>query len=130
VPFAAQQVDRGARAPLRVTGVLPRRLQRKGRVACFTGAVSGIDRCGPIQGASTWFGRRVICARSRGRLSDHGDSGGPVYTRPRGGAVRAMGIVSRSSVGGRLRDMCYTPIQDLLAAFDAELPTGSFAIGP
>jgi hypothetical protein len=76
VPFAAQQVDRGARAPHRVTGVLALRRQRKGRVVCFTGAVSGVDRCGGIVGASTWFGRRVICARSRGRLSDHGDSGG------------------------------------------------------
>jgi hypothetical protein len=126
-PSAAQQIDRGAHTPHRVTGVLPGRSQRKGRVVCFTGHTSGGDRCGRIDGASTWFGRRVICVRARGKLSDHGDSGGPVYTRPVEGRVQAVGIVSRSSVGGRLRDMCYTPIQDILESFGADLPMGSFA---
>jgi hypothetical protein len=130
VPFAAQEIDRGARSPHRVTGVLPLSRQREGRVVCFSGATSGIDRCGRIDGASTWFGRRVICARGRGQLSDHGDSGGPVYTRPVAGRVRAVGIVTRSSIGGRLRDMCYTPIQDLLEGLYAQLPMGSFPISP
>ena len=123
VPFA-QQVDRGARTPHRVTGALPLRKQRKGRIVCFSGYTSGVDVCGRIDGASTWFGRRVICARGRGQFSDHGDSGGPVYTRPAGGTVRAVGIVSRSSIGGSLRDMCYTPIQTILESFGAELATG------
>lgn len=129
VPFAAQQVDRGARTPHRVTGVLPPSRQRKGRVVCFSGHTSGVDRCGRIEGASTWFGRHVICVRGRGTLSDHGDSGAAVYTRPRDGAVRAVGIVTRSSVGGRLRDMCYTPIQTVLESLGAHLPTGSFRVG-
>jgi hypothetical protein len=99
VRYVAQEIDRRGRTPHRVTGVLPRSRQRKGR---------------------------VVCARSRdgAKLSDHGDSGGAVYTRPVGGRVRAVGIVSRSSIGGRNRDMCFTPIQDLLEAFVAGLPTG------
>jgi hypothetical protein len=128
VPFAAQEIDRGARSPHRVTGMLPLQDQREGRVVCFTGTVSGVDRCGRIDGASTWFGRRVICARARGTLSRDGDSGGAVYTRPVAGRVRAVGIVTRSSVGGRLRDMCYTPIQYVLEALYAELPTGVFPL--
>jgi hypothetical protein len=120
-PSATQQIDRGRRTPHRVTGVLPLRGQREGRTVCFTGHTSGIDRCGRIDGDSTWFGRRVTCVRAPGKLSDHGDSGGPVYTRPVGGRVKAVGIVSRSSVGGGLRDMCYTPIQAILEGFGAEL---------
>ena len=130
VPFAAQQIDRGARTPHRVTGLLPRGQQRKGRIVCFSGYTSGIDVCGRIDGVSTMFGRQVICARGRGKLSDHGDSGGPVYTRPKDGTVRAVGIVSRSSIGGGLGDMCYTPIQTILESYGAELPTGSFPVEP
>lgn len=130
VPFAAQQIDRGARTPHRVTGVLPRGQQRQGRIVCFSGYSSGTDVCGRIDGVSTMFGRRVICARRHGKFSDHGDSGGPVYTRPKDGTVRAVGIVSRSSIGGRLRDMCYTPIQAILESYGAQLPTGSFPVAP
>jgi hypothetical protein len=128
--LAAQQVDRGNRAPHRVTGVLPLSRQRKGRAVCFTGITSGIDRCGRIHGRSTFPNPvAVICAR--GVRSRDGDSGGPVYTRPsRRGEVRAVGVLARSSVGGLGRDMCYTPIQTILETFGAELPIGSFAVPP
>jgi hypothetical protein len=128
--LAAQEIYRGNRPPRRVAGVLPLSRQRKGRVVCFTGFVSGVDQCGRIHGQSTFPNPNpVICAR--GVTSRHGDSGGPVYTEPdSSGRVRAVGVLARSSVGGLNRDMCYTPIQIVLAAFGAELPTGSFAIAP
>lgn len=128
--LAAQEVDRGNRAPRRVIGVLPQNRQRKGRAVCFTGITSGIDQCGRIHGQSTFPNPvPVICAR--GVRSRDGDSGGPVYTRPnRRGEVRAVGVLSRTSVGGLGRDMCYTPIQTILERFGAELPSGSFTIPP
>jgi hypothetical protein len=50
--------------------------------------------------------------------------GGPVYTRPREGPVKALGIVMASRVFFGRGDLCYTPIQTVLGAFGAELPTG------
>jgi hypothetical protein len=128
--LAAQEVDRSNRTPHRVIGVLPLSRQRKGLAVCFTGIVSGIDRCGRVHGQSTFPNPvPVICAR--GVRSRDGDSGAPVYTRPnRRGEVRAVGVLARTSVGGLGRDMCYTPIQTILETFGAELPTGSFAIRP
>jgi hypothetical protein len=127
--WAAQQVEQDGRAPLRVTGTLPRAGQRKGRVVCFSGRTSGVNRCGRI--FASYGGLR--CARVRAR---HGDSGGPVYTRARDGEVRAAGIVTAMRNLGALTppwwhdELCYTPIQDVLAAFGARLPTGAFSTLP
>ena len=122
--WASQQIARPGGRPLRVVGMLPRERQAKGRTVCFSGVVSGSVRCGPIKGPSDFIGKPAICAGVRSR---HGDSGGPVYTRPnRRGEVLAVGLLARSSIGGRLRDMCFVPIQDVLATFGAELPLGSF----
>jgi hypothetical protein len=126
---AAQEIYRRDGQPHRVVGVLPLSRQRKGRVVCYAGYISGFDRCGRIKGQSTFPSRvPVTCVSVR---SDEGDSGGPVYTAPdRRGRVRAVGIVARWSIGGLGRDTCYTPIQTALQVFGAELPTGSFPLPP
>jgi hypothetical protein len=138
VGWAAQQIERGIRGnrtPFRVTGTLALRRQRKGQRVCFSGRTSGGEHCGRIYRTfeHTQLGALLICARVRTRP---GDSGGPVYTPPRNGGVRAAGIVTASfSLEGfffpkRGGNLCYTPIQRILAALGASLPTGSFAVPP
>jgi hypothetical protein len=135
VRWAAQEIDRGHGDPHRVVGLLPTHRQRKGQVVCFTGRTTGSDRCGriytriprePRPGDHGW--RRVTCARVKGT---EGDSGGPVYTRPdKRGEVRAVGIVTATrAIFGR-GDLCFTPIEAILIATGAELPTGAFAVPP
>ena len=41
--------------------------------------------------------------------------------------MRAVGILTRSSIASLGRDMCFTPIQDVLRTFAADLLPGSFA---
>ena len=55
-----------------------------------------------------------------------GDSGGPVYTPARDGEVRAVGIVTASRRLIGRGDLCYTPMEPLLEALAARLPTGAF----
>jgi hypothetical protein len=128
--IATQEIQRSGRAPLRVTGLVPSSRERKGSVVCYVGIVTGGPHCGRIHGVSR-FGSRVPVVCARGIRSRKGDSGGPVFTRPnKRGEVRAVGVLSRSSIGGRLRDMCFTPIRMVLEALEAELPTGTFAVPP
>jgi hypothetical protein len=128
--LAAQEIQRDGGAPLRVVGVAPWSRLRKGRTVCYVGVVTGGPHCGRIHGQSSFPQRSpVTCAR--GITSRKGDSGGPVFTRPNErGEVRAVGVLSRSSVGALGRDMCFTPIQIVLETFAAELPTGAFAVPP
>jgi hypothetical protein len=121
IPQAAQHIDRGSLTPLRVSGWLPTRRHRKGMVVCFSGRTSGMQRCGRVYERVLEGRRRVVCAHV---TTTGGDSGGPVYTRPREGAVKAVGIVMASRVFFGRGDLCYTPIQTILDAFGAELPTG------
>jgi hypothetical protein len=127
VSQAAQQIDRGSRTPLRVSGWLPTRKQRKGLVVCFSGRTSGMQRCGRVYERLLEGRRRVVCAHVK---TTGGDSGGPVYTRPREGAVKAVGIVMASRVFFGRGDLCYTPIQTVLDAFGAEFPTGVVSTAP
>jgi hypothetical protein len=64
-----------------------------------------------------------VCAHVRTR---QGDSGGPVYTPARRGEVRAAGIVTASRVVIGRGDLCYTPMEAILEALAATLPTGAF----
>lgn len=121
---AAPFVHRGAaRPPWAVVGTarpIP------GRRICFTGVTSGVDRCGRIAGRSgdaaerylrRFVGARVECTTLRARP---GDSGGPVFTRPRrDGTTFALGT-STLVIGARSR-LCFTPIAPVLDAFDARL---------
>jgi hypothetical protein len=134
--WAAQEIDRGpGLKPFRVVGVFPTARQNSGRTVCFTGRMSGGRRCGRIYtwvpkapGPDDHAGRRLTCVRVK---AADGDSGGPVYTRPnRRGEVRAVGIVTATRVLIGRGNLCYTPIETVLAAFGAELPTGAFAIAP
>jgi hypothetical protein len=120
---AVQEVERGNRPPWTVTGWRRTADQRAGLRVCFAGRTSGVDRCGRITHPRFRRGvHRLVCTSLR--LRD-GDSGGPVYTRPAGGAVEALGIVTGSRVpfppfsGG---EGCYTPIGTILARFGATLP--------
>ncbi|MCW3039436.1 MAG: hypothetical protein JWM31_1341, partial [Solirubrobacterales bacterium] len=97
------------------------------RRICFTGRTSGPDRCGQIRGSSSRAverlflleGLTVRCTTIRAR---HGDSGGPVYTAPGSdGAVRAVGIVTL--IAGPQAQMCFTPVQPVLAALGARIAT-------
>ena len=121
VPQAAQHIDRGSLTPLRVSGWLPTRRHRKGMVVCFSGRTSGMQRCGRVYERILEGRRRLVCARVK---TTGGDSGGPVYTRPREGAVKAVGIVMASRIFFGRGDLCYTPIQTVLDSFGAEFPTG------
>jgi hypothetical protein len=128
--LAAQEIQRDRGAPLRVVGVLAPDKLSKGRTVCYVGVITGGPHCGRIHGQSN-FPQRVPVTCARGISSRKGDSGGPVFTRPnKRGEVRAVGVLSRSSVGAFNRDMCFTPIQTVLEAFGAELPTGAFAVPP
>jgi hypothetical protein len=122
---AIQQIERGGEAPLAVTGTVTTERQRKGLRVCFAGRTSGADgNCGRIFRFQEIDGQRVICARTRAR---GGDSGGPVFLPPLGGRTQAVGIVK----GDRLNlpplthgELCYTAIDDVLAAFGATFPRG------
>lgn len=124
VPQAAQQIDRGSLTPLRVSGWLPTRRHRNGLVVCFSGRTSGMQRCGRVYERLLEGRRRVVCAHVK---TTRGDSGGPVYTRPREGAVKAVGIVMASRIFFGRGDLCYTPIQTVLDAFGTDFPTGVVA---
>jgi hypothetical protein len=123
VPLAAQQIEQGSLTPLRVTGWVPTRRQRNGMRVCFTGRTSGLEECGRIYDRLFEGTRRLVCAHVK---TDSGDSGGPVYTRPRDGAARAVGIVKASRRFFGRGDLCYTPIETVLEVFGATLPTGVF----
>jgi hypothetical protein len=127
---AAQEIDRGGGRPrLRVTGWVPTSEQRKGRVVCSYGRRTG-EQCGRIDFTVPLIAEQLVCAQLK-RTVIPGDSGGPVYTRPRGRSVRAVGVVKGSiDLPGPLytAELCYTPIQKVLETFGAELPTGSFAV--
>ena len=88
---------------------------------CFSGRTSGMQRCGRVYERILEGRRRVVCARVK---TTGGDSGGPVYTRPREGAVKAVGIVMASRIFFGRGDLCYAPIQTVLDSFGAEFPTG------
>jgi hypothetical protein len=114
---SAAVVDRGvSRPPWFVAGSARPLL---GRRVCFTGRTSGIDNCGRI--VRSYPGTRLPCTTIIGR---QGDSGGPVYTAPAAdGSVRAVGITTL--VFGLLQQMCFTPLQPVLAALDAKLVTAA-----
>ncbi|HYF27916.1 MAG TPA: hypothetical protein VD931_19390 [Baekduia sp.] len=121
---ASSVVDRGiARPPWPVVGTAR---PLRGRRVCFTGRTSGADRCGRIASraarpAEAFLGLRtgliVRCTTIRAR---QGDSGGPVYTAPRGdGTVRAVGLVTL--VAGPSSAMCFTPLGPVLDRLGARL---------
>lgn len=126
---ASAVIDRGVeRPPWSVAGVAR---PFSGRRICFSGRTSGIDRCGEIAGArarpaerllSALSGAVVRCTTIRAR---EGDSGSPVYTGPRAGSVRAVGIAV-IVVGSRSR-MCFTPLLPVLDALGAQLVTAGTA---
>jgi hypothetical protein len=96
VRYAAQEIQRGSRAPLRVTGWLPNVEQWSGRLGsrklvCYYGRISG-EHCGRIAGRVPLLTEDVVCARLK-RDVIPGDSGGPVYTKPERGKARAVGVV-------------------------------------
>lgn len=119
-------VDRGTgRPPWVVVGtakLIP------GREVCFTGRTSGPDRCGRLRGKgaaeaeeflSEEAGLRVRCTTITARS---GDSGGPVYTKPRkNGTTHAIGIVTL--VVGPFQKMCFTPLSPVLKEMKARLVT-------
>ncbi len=120
-------VNRGiTRPPWRVAGV---GRPTAGREVCYTGRTSGVDQCGRIQGRSVrraelllsvFAGVVVRCTTIPAR---EGDSGGPVYTRPRAdGTVYAIGITTL--VVGDSAAMCFTPIAPVLSGLNARLVTG------
>ena len=123
-------IDRGiARPPWTVAGTAR---AFAGRRICFSGRTSGIDQCGRIAGAGAGpleasirrrAGITVRCTTIRAR---EGDSGSPVYTAPRpDGSVRAVGIAV--IVVGFASQMCFTPLQPVLAALDASVVTAPAA---
>ena len=126
---SANVVDRGvSRPPWYVAGTAKPTPQRR---VCLTGRTSGIDQCGAIlsgdvgrriqRQASQAAGTRVICTSI---IAREGDSGGPVYTRPRSnGTVRAIGITTL--VFGLFQTMCFTEIRPVLDALNARLVTVS-----
>jgi hypothetical protein len=124
---AAPVINRGVSRPPWVVARTARALS--GRRVCFTGRTSGIDRCGRVRGPGAAFGERLLslrtglvvrCTTIRARL---GDSGGPVFTPPRGdGTVGAVGIVTL--VAGRAGRMCFTPVGPSLRQLGAALATG------
>ncbi len=126
---SADVVDRGvSRPPWYVAG---RAQPTPKRRVCMTGRTSGIDQCGVIlsgtlgrniaRQARRAVGARVICTSIVAR---EGDSGGPVYTRPRSdGTVRAIGITTL--VYGLFQTMCFTAIDPVLDALHATLVTAA-----
>jgi hypothetical protein len=116
-PRWAQEIERGSREPLRVTGFLPTSEQRWGVRVCFAGRTTGADQCGPLSGGPggpSLNDDNTLCALITGHP---GDSGGPVYTEPVHGYTRAVGIVSTIEtrvIGTHFT--CYTPIQEILNA--------------
>ena len=126
---SANVVDRGvSRPPWYVAGIAKPTPQRR---VCLTGRTSGIDQCGAIlsgdvgrriaQEASRKAGTRVVCTSI---IARSGDSGGPVYTRPRSdGSVRAVGVTTL--VFGLFQTMCFTEIRPVLDALNARLVTVS-----
>lgn len=123
----AQQIERGDRPPLFVDGVLPTAEQRRGTTICFAGRSSGADQCGHVVKCPLVTRvrfRGVKCADVQAR---QGDSGGPVYLEPGLGlSTSAVGIVTGLVPRGfRLREiLVYTPIEPILAALGATLPSG------
>ncbi len=125
---ATPVVDRGiSRPPWIVAGPAK---TTGGRRMCYTGRTSGVDRCGTLLGRRARPVERLLARRGGVRVrcttvrAAEGDSGGPVYTRPRSdGTVRALGITTL--VFGLFRQMCFTPIQPVLDRLDATLVTGS-----
>ena len=126
---SADVVDRGvSRPPWYVAGTAQSTPKRR---VCMSGRTSGIDQCGVIlsgtvgrhiaEDASRAAGTRVVCTSI---IAREGDSGGPVYTRPRSnGTVRAVGITTL--VYGLFQTMCYTAINPVLDALHATLVTVS-----
>jgi hypothetical protein len=112
-------VDRGiSRPPWIVAGIAQ---PTAGRRACYSGRTSGIDRCGRMRGASSRVVERLLVLRAGVVVrcttvaAAQGDSGGPVFTAPRGdGTVRALGITTL--ITGRRNQMCFTPIAPVLGA--------------
>jgi hypothetical protein len=125
----AQQVERGDRLPRTAIGWVPTRDQDPGDGVCFAGRSSGADRCGHVIKRFKGTPKYAVCTDIK---TEHGDSGGPVYTPGDGATTRAMGIVIVG--GGRLtghrNDMCYTPIEAILGAFDATFARGPLVRAP
>ncbi len=107
---ATPVVDRGiSRPPWIVAGPAK---TTGGRRMCYTGRTSGVDRCGTLLGRRARPVERLLARRGGVRVrcttvrAAEGDSGGPVYTRPRSdGTVRALGITTL--VFGLFRQMCF-----------------------
>jgi hypothetical protein len=114
---SAAVIDRGLfRPPLFVRGSAR---PLRGRRVCFTGRTSGVDQCGKI--VRSYPGTRLPCTTITAR---EGDSGGPVYTEPAAdGTVRAVGITTL--VFGLFQSMCFTPLEPVLDALNAELVTSA-----
>jgi hypothetical protein len=123
---SADVVDRGvSRPPWYVAGTAK---PTPGRRVCFAGRTSGIDQCGVILSGDARVVEREANREARTRvvctaiIAREGDSGGPVYTRPRSdGTVRAVGITTL--VFGLLQTMCFTAINPVLDALNARLVT-------
>jgi hypothetical protein len=123
---ASPLIDRGVtRPPWTVAGTAR---PFSGRSICFSGRTSGIDQCGRVAGPGARAfeagilrraGITVRCTTIRAR---EGDSGSAVYTAPRAdGSVRAVGIAV--IVVGLTAQMCFTPVQPVLAALHATVVT-------
>ncbi len=128
---ATAVVDRGiSRPPWIVAGVAK---TTSGRPVCFTGRTSGPDRCGTIRGSSARGLERYLLSqddtlvRCTTALAAEGDSGGPVYTKPRrDGTVYALGTATLViGAEGRPGPMCFTPVAPVLRELRAELVTGT-----
>lgn len=126
VPSAVQEIAQGSGAALIVDGKVDTKDQTNGVRVCYTGR--GSAGCGAIVGDVRKDDRRLICVHTR-RIPG-GDSGGPVFLKPRNGHTRAVGILTGERLNPRrLRhEMCYTPIDTILQRFGATFPTGTSPI--
>jgi hypothetical protein len=115
--------------PRTAIGWVRTRDQDPGDRVCFAGRSSGADVCGHVIKRFAGVPKYARCTDVEVR---HGDSGGPVYTPGDSATTRAMGVVIVG--GGRLTghrgDMCYTPIEAVLDAFDATFARGPLVRGP
>ena len=114
----AQQIERGDLPPLTVFGVAEDVTIGRGTRVCFAGRSTGAQTCGRVKG----FKDGLRCVGVKTVL---GDSGGPVYYDPGAGlTTRAVGIVAISL--DAKDQMCFTPINRVLARFGVTFPPGPF----
>jgi hypothetical protein len=108
-----QEIERGDKRPLRVTGFLGPASITTGTKVCFAGRASGADRCGTVITKPN-AGRACMSAQARPE-----DSGGPVYTAAREtGPVQAVGILSQNEFrAGESGQACFTMLTEVMSGF-------------